>query len=38
MGKDRLKVLMVGPDRSVRGGVSGMVKNYFDAGLDRMLD
>ena len=38
MGKDRLKVLMVGPDRSVRGGVSGMVNNYFDAGLDRMLD
>lgn len=29
---------MVGPDRSVRGGVSGMVNNYFEAGLDQMTD
>ena len=38
MGKNRLKVLMVGPDRSVHGGISGVVNNYFDAGLDRMID
>lgn len=38
MRKDRLKVLMVGPDRSVHGGISGVVNNYFDAGLDRMID
>ncbi|MDE6996140.1 MAG: glycosyltransferase family 4 protein [Lachnospiraceae bacterium] len=38
MGNDRLRVLMVGPDRSVHGGVSGMVNNYFDAGLNRKVD
>ena len=36
--KDRYKVLMVGPDRSVHGGVSGMVNNYYDAGLNRKVD
>lgn len=34
----KLKVLMIGPDRSVHGGISGVVNNYFDAGLDRMID
>ena len=38
MGNDRLKVLMIGPDRSVHGGISGVVNNYYDAGLDRMID
>ena len=38
MGKDRLKVLMVGPARSVHGGISGVVNNYYDAGLDQMID
>ena len=38
MGNDRLKILMIGPDRSVHGGISGVVNNYFDAGLDRMID
>ena len=38
MENDRLKVLMIGPDRSVHGGISGVVNNYFDAGLDRMID
>ena len=38
MGNDKLKVLMLGPDRSVHGGISGVVNNYFDAGLDRMID
>lgn len=38
MKEDRKKVLMVGPDRSVHGGISGVVNNYFDVGLDRMID
>lgn len=38
MEKNRLKVLMIGPDRSVHGGISGVVNNYFDAGLDRMIN
>ncbi len=38
MGKDRWKVLMIGPDRSVHGGISGVVNNYYDAGLDRLVD
>lgn len=38
MKENRMRVLMVGPDRSVHGGISGVVNNYFDAGLDRMID
>ncbi len=38
MKDNRLKVLMVGPDRSVHGGISGVVNNYYDAGLDRLVD
>lgn len=38
MDKDRFRVLMIGPDRSVHGGISGVVNNYYDAGLDRMID
>lgn len=38
MKKERLKVLMIGPDRSVHGGVSGVVNNYYDAGLDKLID
>ena len=38
MGSNKLRVLMLGPDRSVHGGISGVVNNYFDAGLDRMID
>lgn len=33
-----MKVLMVGPDRSVHGGISGVVNNYFEAGLDQKID
>ena len=33
-----MKVLMIGPDRSVHGGISGVVNNYYDAGLDRLVD
>lgn len=28
---------MVGPDRSVHGGISGVVNNYYEAGLDRKV-
>lgn len=38
MNKERFRVLMIGPDRSVHGGISGVVNNYYDAGLDRMID
>lgn len=33
-----LKVLMIGPDRSVHGGISGVVNNYYKAGLDKKVD
>lgn len=33
-----MKVLMVGPDRSVHGGISGVVNNYYDAGLDKKIE
>lgn len=29
-----MRVLMIGPDRKVHGGVSAVVNNYYDAGLD----
>lgn len=32
------RVLMVGPDRSVHGGISGVVNNYYKAGLDAEID
>lgn len=38
MGKDRRNVLMIGPDRSVHGGVSGVVNNYYAAGLDKLIN
>ncbi len=38
MANDRFKVLMAGPDRSVHGGISGVVNNYYDAGLDKLID
>ena len=38
MKDDRMRVLMVGPDRSVHGGISGVVNNYYDAGLKGMID
>lgn len=37
MGRDRYRVLMIGPDRSVHGGISGVVNNYYEAGLDRRI-
>lgn len=32
-----IRVLMVGPDRSVHGGISGVVNNYYEAGLDQKI-
>ena len=29
---------MVGPDRSVHGGISAVVNNLYDAGLDKMVN
>lgn len=29
---------MVGPDRSVHGGISGVVNNYYEVGLDQRID
>lgn len=38
MGNQRkIKVLMVGPDRGVHGGISAVVNNYYDAGLDQKI-
>lgn len=35
---DMIKVLMIGPARCVHGGISGVVNNYYEAGLDRKVD
>ena len=35
---DQIKVLMIGPDRSVHGGISGVVNNYYDAGITEKID
>lgn len=35
--QEKIKVLMVGPDRSVHGGISGVVNNYYDAGLEQKI-
>ena len=32
-----IRVLMIGPDRSVHGGISGVVNNYYEAGLDHKI-
>lgn len=33
-----MRILMIGPDRSVHGGISGVVNNYYEAGLDKKID
>lgn len=38
MATGKCKVLMIGPDRSVHGGISGVVSNYYEAGLDKRID
>lgn len=37
MERNSHRVLMIGPDRSVHGGISGVVNNYYEAGLDRLI-
>ena len=38
MESSKIKVLMVGPDRGVHGGISAIVNNYYEAGLDKRVD
>ena len=38
MDKEKIKVLMIGPDRSVHGGISGLVNGYYHVGLDKKVD
>lgn len=34
---EKIKVLMIGPDRSVHGGISGVVNNYYEAGIEEKI-
>lgn len=36
--ENKIHVLMIGPDRSVHGGISAVVNNYYEAGLDNRVD
>ena len=38
MSNGNIRVLMVGPDRGVHGGISAIVNNYYEAGLDEKVD
>lgn len=35
--EEKVKVLMIGPARSVNGGISGVINNYYNAGLDKQV-
>lgn len=35
---DKIKVLMVGPDLSVKGGMTSVVNGYYECGLDKKVD
>lgn len=35
---DKIKVLMVGPDRGVHGGISAVVNEFYKVGLDKKVD
>lgn len=35
---EKCKVLMIGPDRSVHGGISGVVNNYYEAGIEEQVE
>lgn len=37
-GQNKTRVLMIGPDRNVHGGISGVVNNYYEAGLDKKIE
>ena len=34
----KIKVLMIGPDRTVHGGISALVNSYYEAGLDKKIE
>lgn len=36
--KNKLKVLMIGPARNVKGGMTSVVDNYYEYGLDKKID
>ncbi len=36
--QNKTGVLMIGPDRKVHGGISGVVNNYYEAGLDKKIE
>lgn len=36
--EERIKVLMIGPDRGVHGGISGVVNNYYEAGITEKIN
>lgn len=38
MANEKIRILMVGPDRGVHGGISAVINNYYEAGLDSMVD
>ena len=38
IGDGKIRVLMIGPDRSVHGGISAVVNGYYEAGLDEAVD
>ena len=33
-----MRVLMIGPARNVHGGISGVVNNFYEAGLAKKVD
>ena len=35
---NKIHVLMIGPDRSVHGGISAVVNNYYEAGLNKKVE
>lgn len=38
ISNNRIRVLMIGPDRSVHGGISAVVNGYYEAGLNKRVD
>ena len=33
-----MKVLMIGPGRGLKGGISSVVESYYNVGLDKLVD
>ena len=36
--KDKIKVLMIGPARDVKGGMTSVIDNYFEYGLNSKVE